>query len=343
MPALDMTMTEGAIARWLKAEGDQVRKGEALLEVETDKAIVEIESPLDGILGPIIYPEGARVEVGTPITSVLEVGEAAPRPMPAPQETKAGPASQHGEHRLSPRARRMAREAGIPESEVEGRHAADVDKAIAAGSRPASHRELIGRRLADSWREIPHFAVTREIDAEALLAHLALARAEGVEASVTDLMLQALARALNETGTARPDIALAIDTPAGVAAPVITDVLSLDLNAIGRRRRVLVERARANRLALDDMKGNPVTTFSNLGALGIDQFTGVITLGQTSLLTVGRIKARAAARGRALLATPTFFATLNADHRALDGADAARLLAAFAARVEGPAEETPNA
>ena len=80
----------------------------------------------------------------------------------------------------------------------------------------------------------------------------------------------------------------------------------------------------------------PVSTLSNLGAFGVDQFTGVIATGQTTLLTVGRIRDRVVVRGRALEARPTMFATLNVDHRALDGSDAAKLLDRFATAAERP-------
>ena len=101
-------------------------------------------------------------------------------------------------------------------------------------------------------------------------------------------------------------------------------------------RAAAVERARAGKLNADDLGTPPPSTLSNLGAMGVDHFTGVIALGQTSLLTVGRAIPRVTADAdHALSVRTTFHATLNADHRTIDGAGAARLLVAFAEAAEG--------
>src|SRR5262249_37778600 len=112
-------------------------------------------------------------------------------------------------------------------------------------------------------------------------------------------------------------------------------VLGLDAHALARARAAAVERARRGRLSADDLGAQPASTLSNLGAMGVDHFTGVIALGQTSLLTVGRAVPRpAVGPDGGLVVRTTFNATLNVDHRQLDGADAARLLAAVAAAAE---------
>src|SRR3954447_76898 len=78
MPALGMAQETGKLLRWIKAEGDAVTKGEPLMEVETDKVTVEIESPADGILGGVIASEGDDVPVGQPVAFILAAGESAP-------------------------------------------------------------------------------------------------------------------------------------------------------------------------------------------------------------------------------------------------------------------------
>ncbi len=189
--------------------------------------------------------------------------------------------------------------------------------------------------MSESWRTIPHFAVTREVDATAL--HLVRRRwgEESDRPSLTDLMLRALALALRAGGVPGTiDVGLAVATPHGVAIPVIRGVLALDLAGLRRERAAAVERARNGRLLASDLTDPPRSTLSNLGPQGIDSFTGVIAAGQMSLLTVGRVVPRPCVIDGVVSVRDSFFATLNVDHRYLDGDDAARLLIAFAAAAE---------
>jgi pyruvate dehydrogenase E2 component (dihydrolipoamide acetyltransferase) len=115
----------------------------------------------------------------------------------------------------------------------------------------------------------------------------------------------------------------------------VRDVLGQRPGELARSRQSAVERARAGKLNQDDLSATPASTLSNLGAFGVDRFTGIVATGQTSLLTVGRVLPRVVAdENRQIVVRAMFDATLNADHRTVDGADAARLLAAFAAAVE---------
>ena len=141
MPALSPTMTEGTLARWLKKEGDAVRSGDVIAEIETDKATMEVEAVDEGVLGKILVADGtAGVQVNAPIAVLVEAGEAAPAPAPAPSpapaaEPKPAAAAQPataasapmvnghapGERMFaSPLARRMAKQAGIDLSTLHG-------------------------------------------------------------------------------------------------------------------------------------------------------------------------------------------------------------------------------
>jgi pyruvate dehydrogenase E2 component (dihydrolipoamide acetyltransferase) len=142
MPQLGLTMTHGTVVRWLKAEGDLVKQGEPVLEIETDKVTAEIEAPADGVLGPILAEEGAAVPIGGLLSHVLGVGEVSPPtaamvgaqpgapPTSAPrtgyplttqaEKTEPPPAPEAAEQIIaSPRARRLAYELGIDLSQVE--------------------------------------------------------------------------------------------------------------------------------------------------------------------------------------------------------------------------------
>jgi pyruvate dehydrogenase E2 component (dihydrolipoamide acetyltransferase) len=372
MPEIGVSMDEGVLSRWLKQPGDAVAAGDAIAEIETDKAAVELESPVDGVLGRHLVAEGATALVGQTLVRVLAPGESEDEgPAPAPAASAAPPAVAAAQvaqpapiaapatsagrrpHRLTPRARRLAREHGIPYEAVGGGgRAGDVLALVAAGGAPETasapliagngaaasggYRELIARKVTEAWQTIPHFAVTREVDADELLAFAAWSKREGLPVTVTDLLLIALARAVATPEVPAPAIGLAVATERGVLIPVIRDVTELGLAGLAEERARAVERARSGRLAASDLAAAPVSTLSNLGSFGVDQFTGVIAAGQATLLTVGRIRDRVVVRGRALEARPTLFATLNVDHRALDGSDAAKLLDRFATAVERP-------
>jgi pyruvate dehydrogenase E2 component (dihydrolipoamide acetyltransferase) len=335
-------MEEALLIRWLKQPGVEVEAEEAVAEIETDKAAMDLTSPVSGRMGPHLFENGAIIPVGTTVTEVLEEGEASAiepdlpetsltetRPIAA-QTVPASPLETSGvsaAQRLSPRARRVARE-----------RETEAPAQLAAPGQPERFRVLIAAKVAESWREIPHFAVTREVDAEPMFATLDILRrgASDPMPTLTDTLLRALALGLRECGhDGSDDVGLAVATDHGVVIPVIRDVLGRDAAALAAARKAAVERARSGRLSAEDLGASPSSTLSNLGSLGVDQFTGIIALGQTSLLTVGQAVPRVIADDtRTLRIRTSFFATLNVDHRVIDGAAAARLLAAFAAAAE---------
>jgi pyruvate dehydrogenase E2 component (dihydrolipoamide acetyltransferase) len=190
-------------------------------------------------------------------------------------------------------------------------------------------RHAIAERVSQSWREIPHFAVQREIDAADGSAALATLRAKGLAATYTDLLLRALARALQDTVGGHGDLGLAVATPAGVMMPVVAGIPSLEPAELVAARSAAVRRGRAGRLNSADLATEPVASLSNLGSRGVDAFTGVIATGQQLLLTVGRVRPRPVAIEGGLGVRPTLIATLNVDHRSFDGDLAADVLAAF--------------
>jgi len=232
MPALGFDMTEGLLARWLKNEGDPVEKGQAIAEIETEKATVEIEAAAAGILARIIVHAGETVPVGTLIGVIAEVGEkvtpvsapappAPPPPSPVP-EVGEGAAPSEVRVKASPVARKMAEEAGLDLSRIKGTGPGgrvverDVQAAIAAGSAPAPPgvpavpapgapvplnrmRKTIARRMTESKAAAPHFYITVEInmdDAMKMREQLNALAPEAERISVNDLVVAAAARTL---------------------------------------------------------------------------------------------------------------------------------------------------
>jgi len=230
MPALEMAQETGKLVAWRKKEGDNVAKGEPLLEIETDKAVMEIEAPGDGILAGVKAHEGAVVPVGQTIAWIVRPGEAPP-PEVAPsasarhtteatRSTAAAPPPGQpagSGSRISPKARQLAREHGVDISSLRGSGpdgaitAEDVLAAAGSQSLPAaSHLEALGsigrlmaERTTQSWTSVPHFFVVREVDAGALVAAReglvsAAEEVRGVKPTHTDLLVAVVARLLTK-------------------------------------------------------------------------------------------------------------------------------------------------
>ena len=387
MPALEMAQETGKVISWRKREGERVAKGEPLLEVETDKAVVEVESPGDGILSAISAREGAVIPVGQTIAWLLAPGEAAPV-VTAPTQTgrrqdtsasapSVAPASapsqtMGGEVRISPKARRLAREHGVDATRLKGSGpggeiladdilnaakspgaaAASPSAATAAGKPQAIAGEIeklgtVGRLMAErttqSWTTVPHFFVTRDADAAALVeTHQRLAveveRSHSVKSTLTDLLIALVARALakhprmNASWTAEGirhnaevNVAVAMAVEEGVVAPVLHKANSSDIGTLALRRRELTERAKAGRLQPADISGGTFT-ISNLGMYNVDAFTAIIVPPQAGILAVGRVGDRVVAMDGKPVVRPMITLTLSTDHRVADGARAALFL-----------------
>lgn len=230
MPALEMAQETGKLVSWLKKEGDRVTKGEMLLEVETDKAVMEIEAPGDGVLAGINAQPGDEIPVGTTIAWIVQPGEAAPvdlapttigRHITADTVARTSVAApvihvRAPELRASPKARRLAKEQGVDLAKIKGSGpggeivAADLMGAAGPSSAPApttthepvsSVAKLMAKRVTESWNTVPHFYVVREVDASALNAaherHAgAVEQSHGTKLTITDLLVGIVARTL---------------------------------------------------------------------------------------------------------------------------------------------------
>ena len=251
IPKLGQTMTEGTVLRWLKAEGDPVQKGEPVLEIETDKAVAEIEAPADGVLGPILAAEGAAIPVGQVISYVLAPGEEAPTETevatpvaPAPSKPEMPPPALKAvpPPPASPKARRLARDLGVDLVSVQGTGpggrivAADIRRAAELVRAPGSVltsvippgdveplrgiRRVVAERMTHSFTTTPHFYLSAEVEATALIRMREglLSKVEaltGVHLTITDILIKVVAQALREFPEV--NVAWADDSQAGVS------------------------------------------------------------------------------------------------------------------------------
>jgi len=353
MPALEMAQETGKLLAWRKKEGDAVTKGEPLLEIETDKVVLEVEAPADGILAAVTSFEGAEVPVGQTIAWIVAPGEqppaSAPIAAPAARAITEAP-------RISPKAKRLAKELGVDFTSVRGTGpdgvitGEDVQRAAESAqpeSAPAlsTIARLMAERTTQSWTTTPHFFLVREINATGLVA---ARQQHGPGVTYTDLLIALVARGLAKhpkmnaswTGDAirvNPDvnISIAIAVEDGVVGAVIPNVDASSLSDIAARRRDLTDRARAGRLHPPDITG-ATFTISNLGMFGIDAFSAIITPPQAAVLAVGRIADRVVPVDGQPGIRPMMTITLSSDHRVVDGAQAAAFLNDLAGALEAP-------
>lgn len=384
MPALEMAQETGTLVAWLKKEGAQVRKGEMLLEVETDKAVVEIEAAGDGLLAGISAKAGDVIPVGRTIAWLLQPGESAPSaeavstptgrrsdafPAPRRQPSTEQPstvasgvpgARPAGSARTSPKARRLAQERGVDIAGVKGSGpggevlADDILAAARKGTEPiTSVGRLMAERTTQSWTSVPHFFLTREVDAAALNAARetlmpVVETSHGVRITHSDLLVAAVGRALrthprmNASWTAdgialhqEVNVALAMAVEHAVVTAVVRAADTAAIGEIAARRRDLADRARAGRLQPADIAG-ATFTISNLGMYKVDAFTAIIVPPQAGILAVGAIGDRVVAVGGEPAVRPMMTLTLSADHRVVDGASAAAFLADVVAALREP-------
>ncbi|HKE06943.1 MAG TPA: dihydrolipoamide acetyltransferase family protein [Candidatus Acidoferrum sp.] len=237
MPALEMAQENGKLLAWRKKEGERVSKGEPLLEIETDKAVVEVEAPGDGILAGITAEVGAVIPVGETIAWLVAPGENPPAKTtmvaPAARATSAAqaaaappvsrPTAEPGPIQISPKARRLAKELGVDIGQIRGTgpdgtiSSEDVQTAAyamasgpsttaatpaAVATEPLSQlARLMAERTTQSWTSVPHFFLTQTVDAGALVEtqkKLVAGSTTGMTPTITDLLIALIARVLEK-------------------------------------------------------------------------------------------------------------------------------------------------
>ncbi len=394
LPKVDMDMATGKIAKWHVTEGDAVKKGALLFEIETDKAAMEIDAPSDGIIRNITAAAGAVIPVGQTVALIYQDGETAAAPVapellspvrpialaPRPDAVQTAvlpAASASGRFPATPLARRLAREGGISLEEIagsgpRGRIAAiDVQTILAKPANPQhadpdgfevipfdGMRRTIAQRLALSKQTVPHFYLTVNCDLTRLSEIREVLNAQAPQdaqklpvwkLSINDFIIKAMASALRQVPDANVtwadegvhrhhscDVGVAVAVEGGLFTPVVRGAETKTLSQISKEMKDLATRARARKLLPSEYQGG-TTTISNLGMYGIEQFTAIINPPQATILAVGAsIQRFVPVKGQPVLRTQ-MTCTLSCDHRAVDGALGAQLLAAFKTFIEEPA------
>jgi pyruvate dehydrogenase E2 component (dihydrolipoamide acetyltransferase) len=408
LPKVDMDMATGKVNKWHVKDGDTVKKGQVLFEIETDKSAMEIEAPTDGVVRGLAET-GVDIAVGSAVAHILVPGETLDLAKPAPAPSAVIPAKagtplpntesvdqrdsrlrgNDGKFRATPLARRIAKQKGINLATINGSGphgrivANDVENTKAASTaapQPASAplaavsanyaagcytlkpldgmRRIIAQRLVQSKQTIPHFylSVSCVLDnLQAIRERLNQSAPKGADKtplwklSVNDFVIKALAIALQKVPDANvtwsdegllqhtsSDVGVAVSVEGGLFTPVIKSAHTKTLSQISIEMKDLASRARAKKLKPEEYQGG-TSAVSNLGMFGIEEFSAIINPPHASILAVGAgIEQFVPVDGKPVLKT-IMKCTLSCDHRAVDGALGAQVLAAFKQLIEEPA------
>jgi pyruvate dehydrogenase E2 component (dihydrolipoamide acetyltransferase) len=352
MPKLSDSMADAVIVRWLKAPGESFARGEALMEVETDKATVVYEAEADGTLETILAPEGASVSIGEPIATLADGAGQTEEQEPGVRRQP----SDGSQANATPVARRTALELGLSLHGIAGtgpggritredvQRAAESAEPVTAGGKGdvqvlelTATQTTIARRMVESATTIPVFTVSADVDMSLITALRRGVREEPGEApSVNDFIVKAAALTLRKFPRfnssyvdghvecySRVNVGIAVATDDALLVPVVFDADRKTLTEIAADTRRLADAARRRAVHPDELH-NGTFTVSNLGMFGVRSFTAIIDPPQVAILAVGGFQG------------DLMTVTLSCDHRVVYGADGARFLSRLGDLLERP-------
>ena len=394
LPKIGVNMTEAMITKWLVGPGDVVNEGDPVLEAETDKSTQEIYADESGIVAELLAEEGQTVECYSDLLVLIDEGEeyvkeeasaeepaSEPEPagepeaepeketMPAAAPAAAPAAVTCGRVRISPLAKRIAKDTGIDISSLAGLCPgkrivkkdilAYLESRGSAAAAPAAAedrtvpmsgiRKVIAARMTESHRDIPTVPLVTTVNASGIIALRDTYKEKGIKVSYDSIMTRIVGAALEKNSymnvsdagdsmieRGSVNIGVAVDTDRGLLVPVIRDASSKSLAAINGELADKVSKAKEGKLPAADMNGASMT-ITNLGMFGVEEFTPIINPPESCILAVGGFKNEITLDDEDnLVSVPTMKLTLVFDHRVVDGAPAARFLQAIAELVETP-------
>jgi len=386
MPKQGQSVESCLIIKWNKKEGDKVKAEEPICEVETDKAVFEVEAPEAGTILKIFYKEGDDVPVLNTIAIIGQPGEEIDHLIPqktvsvpkeeyvekqkaiTPDESlkKRKPSLEAGPILISPLARRLAEKEGIDFSQLVGSGPRgriikkDVEKAISEGELISSTvskklfgplkeipvkgvRKLISERMLTSLQSTAQLTLNTSADASNLLACRESLKSDpqmkGLsKININDFLLYLVANILpkfkNMNAHFLKDkilefehvhLGFAVDSPRGLMVPVIHNAHLLSLEEISQEARRLSTACQEETILPDELTGGTFTV-TNLGTMGIESFTPILNVPQVAILGIGSISLKPAMKDNEVKFIPHLGLSLTFDHRAVDGAPAAKFL-----------------
>ncbi|MEE4294274.1 MAG: dihydrolipoyllysine-residue succinyltransferase [Xanthomonadales bacterium] len=374
VPVLPESVEDATIATWHRKPGDTIRRDENLVDLETDKVVLEVPAPADGKVLELRVEEGDTV-YSDDVIAVIEEGEVpAETAAPAEEEAETGPqenaqaaSKPAGDPRPSPSARRVAAEENVDPSAVEGTgRGGRVTKPdvmnFLQGSGPRREERVkmtrLRSRIAERMKEAQNTAAIlttfQEVDLKAVMDLRRRHQDEftakhGIKLGLMSFFVKACTDALRKFPVVNAaiegdeivyhdyqDIGIAVSTERGLLVPIIRNAENLGLAAIEMAIADFAEKAREGTISLDELQGG---TFSitNGGVFGSLMSTPLLNPPQSAILGMHTIKQRPVVVDGEIEVRPMMYLAMSYDHRLIDGKDSVQFLVAVKNALEDPA------
>ncbi|MDN8654392.1 dihydrolipoyllysine-residue succinyltransferase [Stenotrophomonas indicatrix] len=361
-PVLPESVADGTIATWHKKVGDAVKRDENLLDLETDKVVLEVPSPVDGVIKEIKFKEGDTV-TSSQVVAIIEEGAVAAAPAPAAKSAADA---------LPPGARFTAITEGVNPADVDGtgRRGAVTKEDIvnfarnggagkAGGARPEERvpmtriRKRIAERLMESKNSTAMLTTFNEVDLSKVSAARKelqdeFVKAHGIKLGFMSFFVKAAANALQRFPLVNAsidgddiiyhgysDISIAVSTEKGLVTPVLRNVERMSFADIEKTIADYAKKARDGKLSLEELQGGTFTV-TNGGTFGSLLSTPIINPPQSAILGMHAIKERPIAQNGQVVIAPMMYLALSYDHRIIDGKDSVQFLVDIKNQLENP-------
>lgn len=377
VPVLPESVADATIATWHKQPGDFVERDENIVDLETDKVVLEVPAPADGFIKEIIQGEGETV-VSDQLLAMFEAGEApageveknstekTPAPQIATPEVETTSASSTG---ASPSARKIMSENDIDASQVKGTgRAGRITKpdAMTIANTPSEERvpmsrlrQMVANRMIEAQSTAAMLTSFNEVDLQAVMDLRKKYKEEfiekhGVKLGLMSFFVKAATEALKKfpiinAATEGTDIiyhknhhiGIAVASPRGLVVPVLKYTDNMGLADIDGGIQDYAVAARDGKLSMDDLQGGTFT-ITNGGSFGSLMSTPILNSPQSAILGMHTIKQRPVVVDGEIVARPMMYIALTYDHRIIDGKDAVLFLVAIKEALEDPARMLLN-
>lgn len=376
VPSLPESVADALVAKWYKTVGEVIGRDQNLVDLETDKIMLEVPSPREGVVKEVFFKEGSTVTAGQVLAIIEEgIGSAvetaapsAPAPTASAPAAAASPATPKATPALSPSVRRVANEVGADVSQLSGtgkdgrltKHDLIGAFSQAASIRqerrvPMSRlRQRIAERLVQSQQEAAILTTFNEINMKPVMDLRAKYKDRfeketgaklGFMSFFTKAVIEALKRfpAVNASIDGTDiiyhdyyDIGIAIGSSRGLVVPIIRNAELLNMATIENTIKGFAVRAKDGKLGMEELTGGTFT-ITNGGTYGSMMSTPIINPPQTGILGMHNIVERPVVENGEIVIRPMMYVALSYDHRVIDGSESVRFLVTVKELIEDPA------
>lgn len=365
VPVLPESVADATVVTWHKKPGDQVRRDETLVDIETDKVMLEVPAPEDGVLESILKDVGSTV-LGEEVIGILKAGavseakkpEAAAAKAPAVETlhaTSLPSATPIVSAELSPSVRRAVNAGRITQADAQAAQAIPT-----SGSRPEKRvpmtrlRARIAERLLEAQQQAAILTTFNEVNLQAVMALRArykdsFEKAHGVRLGFMSFFTRAAVEALKRFPAVNAsvegndviyhgyyDIGVAVSTERGLVVPVLRDADTMRFAEIEAKVSEYGRKARDGQLTMEEMTGGTFT-ITNGGVFGSLLSTPILNPPQSAILGMHKIEERPVVENGQIVIRPMMYLALSYDHRLIDGKDSVQFLVAIKELLEDPA------